>query len=116
MNVIAEASNGREVIKLCSKLSPNVIIMDVSMPDLNGVEAAKQIIKGHPKVKIIGLSMYSSKQFIQGMFKAGAHGYLLKDGDSDELITAITVVTQNKKYLSKDLNQEYLSMLKKENL
>ena len=57
--------------------------------------------------------MHSGKQFIQGMFKAGAYGYLLKDGDSDELITAITTVVQNKKYLSKDINQEFLSLLKK---
>ena len=57
--------------------------------------------------------MHSSKQFIQGMFKAGAYGYLLKDGDSDELITAITTVMENKKYLSKDIDQEYLSALKK---
>lgn len=113
MHVIAEASDGREVIKLCSKLTPDVIIMDVSMPGLNGVEAACKIIKNHPEIKIIGLSMHSSKQFIQGMFKAGAYGYLLKDGDSDELITAITVVSQNKKYLSKNINQEFLSFLKK---
>ena len=57
--------------------------------------------------------MHSIKQFIQGMFKAGAYGYLLKDGDSDELITAITTVMENKKYLSKDIDQEYLSALKK---
>ena len=57
--------------------------------------------------------MHSGKQFIQGMFKAGAFGYLLKDGDADELITAITAVVQNKKYLSKDINQDFLSLLKK---
>ena len=56
--------------------------------------------------------MHSGKQFIQGMFKAGAFGYLLKDGDADELITAITTVVQNKRYLSKDINQEFLSILK----
>lgn len=61
--------------------------------------------------------MHAGKQFIQGMFKAGAFGYLLKDGDSDELITAITTVMENKKYLSKDINQEFLTLLKQgENL
>jgi len=113
MHIIGEASDGREVIKLCNKLKPNVIIMDVSMPGLNGVEATKQIIQHHPEIKIIGLSMYSSKQFIQGMFKAGAFGYLLKDGSSLELVTAITTVVENKRYLSKDLNQELLSQIKK---
>ncbi|WP_298779721.1 response regulator transcription factor [uncultured Polaribacter sp.] len=113
MHIIGEASDGREAIKIASKLLPNVIIMDVAMPGLNGVEAAKQIYKAHPEIKIIGLSMHSGKQFIQGMFKAGAFGYLLKDGDSDELITAISTVMENKKYLSKDLNQDFLIQLKK---
>ena len=112
MHIIGEASEGREAIKLCSKLLPNVIVMDVAMPGLNGIEATRQIHKNNPKIKIIGLSMHSSKQFIQSMFKAGAFGYLLKDGDSDELITAISTVMQNKKYLSKDINQEFLSVLK----
>ncbi|OBY63993.1 hypothetical protein LPB301_11085 [Polaribacter reichenbachii] len=113
MQIIAEASNGREVVKLCTKITPDVIIMDVSMPDLNGVEAARQILKSSPEIKIIGLSMHSSKQFIRGMFKAGAFGYLLKDGDSDELITAITTVMQHKRYLSKGVNQDFLNLFKK---
>ena len=113
MNIIGEASNGREAIKICSKLCPDIIVIDVAMPGMNGIEAAKQIHKNQPDIKIIGLSMHSGKQFIQGMFKAGAFGYLLKDGDADELITAITTVVQNKKYLSKDINQEFLSLLKK---
>lgn len=113
MHVIGEASDGREAIKLCSKLLPNVVVMDVAMPGLNGIEAARQINKDHPDIKIIGVSMHSSKQFIQGMFNAGAFGYLLKDGDADELITAITSVMQHKKYLSKDLNQEFLTLLKR---
>ncbi len=112
MEIIGEASDGREAIKIASKLQPNVIVMDVAMPGLNGIEAAKKINKNHPEIKIIGLSMHSEKQFIQGMFKAGAFGYLLKDGDADELITAISTVMENKKYLSKDINQEYLTLIK----
>jgi DNA-binding NarL/FixJ family response regulator len=112
MHIIGEASDGREAIKICPKLLPNVVVMDVAMPGLNGVEATRQIHKNNPEIKIIGLSMHSSKQFIQSMFKAGAYAYLLKDGDSDELITAICAVVQNKKYLSKDINQEFLSVLK----
>ena len=112
MHIVGEASDGREAIKVSSKLMPDVIVMDVAMPGMNGVEAAKQIHKAQPDIKIIGLSMHSGKQFIQGMFKAGAFGYLLKDGDADELLTAITTVVQNKKYLSKDINQEFLSILK----
>lgn len=113
MFIIGEASDGREAIKICSKLLPDVLVIDVAMPGLNGIEAAKQIHKNHPEIKIIGLSMHSGKQFIQGMFKAGAFGYLLKDGDADELITAITTVMQHKKYLSKDINQDFLTLLRK---
>ncbi|OAD46652.1 response regulator [Polaribacter atrinae] len=112
MHIIGEASDGREAIKICPKLLPNVVVMDVAMPGLNGVEATRQIHKNNPEIKVIGLSMHSGKQFIQSMFKAGAFAYLLKDGDSDELITAICTVMQNKKYLSKDINQEFLSVLK----
>ncbi|RCS26360.1 DNA-binding response regulator [Polaribacter sp. WD7] len=111
--VIGEASNGREAIKVCGKLLPDVVIIDVSMPDLNGIEAAKQISKIHPNIKIIALSMHSSKQFIQGMFNAGAYAYLLKDGDSEDLVTAINTVTRNMKYLAKELDQEILTSLKK---
>ena len=117
MHIIGEASDGREAIKICSKLLPNVVVMDISMPGLNGIEAAIQIHKSNPEIKIIGLSMHSTKQFIQGMFRAGAFGYLLKDGDADELITAITTVMLNKRYLSKDIDQDFLNLLKKgENL
>lgn len=112
MHVVGEASDGREAVKLCLKVEPHIVIMDVAMPGLNGVEAAKQILKSTPKIKIIGVSMHAGKQFIQGMFNAGGFGYLLKDGDEEELIIAINTVMQNKKYLSKDINQDYLKLLK----
>lgn len=113
MTVIAEAANGRDAVKICSKTQPDVAIIDVSMPDMNGLEATTQILKSNPDIKIIGLSMYASKQFIQGMFDAGAYAYLLKDGDADEFITAITTVMHDKKYLAKKVDQEFLSTLKK---
>jgi len=113
MDIIGEASDGRQAIKIALKLLPDVIVMDLAMPGMNGIEAAKQIHKHKPNIKIISLSMHSGKQFIQGMFKAGAEAYLLKDGDADELITAITKVMQNKRYLSKDINQNFLSQLNK---
>ena len=111
LKIIGEASDGREAVKLCRKLNPNVVITDISMQDLNGIEATSQILKENPEIKVIGLSMHSNKKFIQSLFKAGGFGYLLKDGDSEELITAITVVMQNRKYLSKSINQKYLSSI-----
>lgn len=115
LSVIAEASNGRDAVKLCRKEVPDIVIIDVSMPDLNGIEATKQILKNNPEIKVIALTMYSSKQFIQEMFAVGAYGYVLKDGDSDELIRAIESVSQNQKYLSKKINKDCLLQLKRGN-
>ena len=103
MVVVAEAENGRKALQLTRKMSPDVIIMDVSMPDLNGIDAARQIIGEQPGIKIVALSMHSEKQFVEGMLKAGVSGYLLKDTAFEELIKAIRVVCAGKKYLSPDI-------------
>jgi DNA-binding NarL/FixJ family response regulator len=100
MEVIAQAKDGRTTVELVKELSPNVVIMDIGMPDLNGIEATRQIMRDCPKVKVIGLSMHSSKNFIIEMFKAGASGYLLKDCEFDELVNAIRLVVSNKTYIS----------------
>lgn len=111
LKVAGEASNGREAVNLCHKLRPDVVIMDVAMEGLNGMEATGQILQDSPGIKIIGLSMHSNKRFILGMFKAGAFGYLLKDSDSDELIKAIETVMANKKYISQDISGTILQEL-----
>lgn len=100
MRVIGEATNGREAIKMVAELEPDVVIMDVAMAGLNGIEATRQLLAQNPDVKVIGLSMHDNKRFIIGMFKAGAYGYLLKDCASEELITAIETVGRNQKYLT----------------
>jgi len=100
MEVVGEANDGREAILLCEKLKPDVIVMDISMKGLNGIEATKQILQHDESIKVIGLSMHSDKQFILGMFKAGAYGYLLKDCESKEFIEAIKSVHANKKHLT----------------
>ena len=100
MEVIGQAENGHEAVSVTKKLSPDVIIMDIAMPDLNGIEATRQILKEHPQIKIIALSMHSNKKLIHEMFKAGAKGYLLKDCEYDELINAVRVVMKDKVYLS----------------
>jgi two-component system response regulator NreC len=100
MEIIAQAKDGRTTVELVKELSPNVVIMDIGMPDLNGIEATRQIVKENSKVKVIALSMHSSKNFIIEMFKAGASGYLLKDCEFDELVNAIRLVMNNKTYIS----------------
>lgn len=104
LRIVSEANDGREAIKLCEKLKPEIVIMDVAMSGLNGVEATKQILQINPNIKVIALSMHSEKQFVLGMFKAGAYGYLLKDSSSEELITAILAVARNEKYVSQKIS------------
>jgi DNA-binding NarL/FixJ family response regulator len=100
LKVVAEADNGRATVRLARELTPGVIIMDVAMPDLNGIEATRQIIAEMPATKVIALSMYADRRFVVNMLKAGASGYLLKDCAYEELIRAIRVVLAHKTYLS----------------
>jgi DNA-binding NarL/FixJ family response regulator len=103
VEVVGEAENGRKAVQMAQEAKPDVVVMDVSMPDLNGIEATTQIIESLPETKIIALSMHSDKRFVLGMLRAGASGYLLKDCASQELANAITQVSSNKKYLSPEI-------------
>ena len=98
--IVAEADDGRTAVKLARQHSPDVIIMDVSMPELNGIDATRQILREINNVKVIALSMYSDKRFIKGMLAAGISGYLLKNCVAAELISAIRSVMKGQKYLS----------------
>ena len=100
MEVIAQAADGHSTIELTRELSPDMVIMDIGMPDLNGIDATQQIIREFSQVKVIGLSMHSGKKFVIEMLKAGASGYLLKDCALEELTTAIKAVASGKTYLS----------------
>lgn len=103
IEVIGEADDGRMAVRLARELSPQVIIMDVGMPDLNGIEATRQVQAESPGVKVIALSMHSDRRFVMNMLKAGASGYLLKDSAFEELATAIRMVLNNKIYLSTEI-------------
>ena len=100
MAVVAEANNGRCAVQLAQEQKPDVIIMDVSMPDLNGIEATRQILAAHPEIRVIALSIHSDRRFVLQMFRAGAVGYLLKDCAFEELAHAIEVVLDGQAYLS----------------
>jgi two-component system response regulator NreC len=103
IKVVGEAVDGRMTERLARELVPDVIIMDVAMPDLNGIEATRQIVAELPGVKIIALSMHDDRRFVLNMFKAGAAGYMLKDCAFKDLAKAIRVVMSHKTYLSHEI-------------
>ena len=103
--IVGEADNGREAVTLARTLVPDVIIMDIGMPDLNGVEATRQVKAENPGVKVIALSMYADRGYVLGILEAGASGYVLKAGAYDELQRAVKAVTQGRDYLSPDITQ-----------
>lgn len=117
MEVVAEAEEGRTAVRLARELLPDVVIMDVSMPDLNGIEAARQIVGRVPEVKVIALSMHSDGLFVTEMLKSGASGYVLKDCAFEELTWAIHAVVAGKTYLSPSVSgvvvDDYLHRLSK---
>ncbi len=100
VEVIAQAQNGHATLELARELSPDVIVMDVGMPDLNGIDATQQILRENPKIKVLALSMHSGRKFVVAMLKAGASGYLLKDCALEELTTALETILSGKIYLS----------------
>jgi len=99
IKIVAEAEDGRTAVKLSRDLSPDVVLMDISMHDMNGIEATRQIMGQSPKAKVIILSMHSGQKFVADVFKAGASGYLLKDCDFSEILSAIRAVVSGETYL-----------------
>jgi len=104
IEVVGEADNGRDAVKIVLEKTPDIVIMDVAMHDMNGIEATRQIKKENSKIKIIALSMHSERQIVIGMFRAGASAYLLKDSTSIELVEAIRAVYLGRKYLSEKIS------------
>jgi len=108
MQVIGEAGDGREAVALTAKLKPDIVIMDVAMPGLNGIEATHQIVTERPGSRVLALSMHSRKRFVEQILKAGAAGYLLKDKAFEELATAMETVMAGRTYLSPQIMEMVL--------
>lgn len=100
IQIVGQALNGREAVKLAHKEKPDMVIIDVAMPDLNGLEAMRQILQDNPKTKVLALSMHSDRRYVTGMLSAGASGYILKHCAFEELALAIQTVLRNQVYLS----------------
>src|SRR5437773_834775 len=89
MEIVGQAENGRQAVQLVKKLSPNVVVMDIAMPVLNGLEATRQITRAMPSTKVLILSSYSDEEYVQQLTEAGAAGYLVKQTAANDLIKAI---------------------------
>ena len=115
LDVIATAENGRVAVQLTRKLSPDVVVMDVSMPEMNGIEASRQILAEMPSTKIVALSMHSDRRFVEGMLRTGVSSYVLKDSPIEELVYAIRSVMEDRAYFSQEIARTvvkgYLSKL-----
>lgn len=100
LHVVGEAADGRAALELFQALQPEVVIMDIGMPGLNGIEATRQLTAQHPRTRVVALSMNADRRYVHAMFEAGAWGYLVKSSASEELIRAIRSVTNDEKYVS----------------
>jgi two-component system response regulator NreC len=105
LEIVGEADNGREALSLVSELRPDVVLMDISMPGLNGIEATRQIRQRYADVKVVVLSMHASEEYVFQMLRAGASGYVLKQSDSSEVLTAIRAATSGGSFLSPPISR-----------
>jgi DNA-binding NarL/FixJ family response regulator len=109
IDVVAEADDGDEALQMTSKYKPGIVIMDIAMPKMDGIEAARQIRERFPETEVIILSMHAKKAYIDQVLKAGAKGYVLKDSDEDNLIAAINTVHNGGYYLDSPIADQVLS-------
>lgn len=105
LQVVGEASDGREAVKKATELKPDVILMDIAMANLNGLEATKQIKKVLPDVKVIMVTMHKNEEYVLHSFQVGASGFILKEGAVEELVSAIRSIHQNKSVLSPSISK-----------
>ena len=108
IRVVGEASNGREAVQRVLKLKPDVVIMDIAMPVLNGIEATRQILAGSPASKVIILSMHSTPEHVLRSLKAGACGYVIKESAGEDVADAVRAVAAGRKYLSEKITETVL--------
>jgi DNA-binding NarL/FixJ family response regulator len=108
IEVVADAENGREVIKKVEQIRPDIILMDITMPGLNGLETTRQLKKRHPKIKILILTMHDNEEYIFETLRAGASGYLVKRTAPDELISAIYAVNRGESFLSPSISKRVI--------
>lgn len=109
MEIVGEAGNGREALELAEKLQPDVVVMDVAMPELNGIEATRRLAASSPRTRVLALSMYKDSVYVREILRAGARGYLLKDAIDRDLLAAVRAVAGGEGYLSPAVSEAVLS-------
>src|SRR5690606_28240063 len=113
IQVIGEAANGRQVLDVCDRESVDIVIMDINMPEMDGVQATRELLRRHPQVKVLGLSMYNDREFITDILKAGASGYVLKNTGKETLLTALRTVHSGENYLADEVSKTLLNTFMK---
>lgn len=103
MEVVGTAANGREAVRLVDEQEPDVVVMDISMPELNGIEAIRQMLLRHPQIKVVVLSIHGTKPYVYRALKAGAKGYLIKETAGIEVLDAVRAVCRGERYLSQSI-------------
>ncbi len=111
--VVGEAANGREAVERCAELQPDVVVMDVSMPELNGIEATRRLGEVAPRTRVLALSMHKDSVYVREILRAGARGYLLKDSVDSDLISAVRSVAKGDGYLSPAVSDAVLTDYRK---
>jgi DNA-binding NarL/FixJ family response regulator len=114
IKIVGEAMNGQEVLAFCAVQAVDIVIMDISMPGMDGIEATKQLVKLYPQIKILCLSMHNDRNFISDMLKTGAHGYILKNTGKEELIEALQALQSGESYLGEEVRKTLLNSFMKQ--
>ena len=113
MEIVGEAGNGHQAIELADQLKPDVIVMDVAMPELNGIEATRRIGESAPHARVLALSMHKDSVYVREVLRAGARGYLLKDSVAGDLVSAVRSVARGEGYLSPGVSDAVLDDYRK---
>ena len=109
IEIVGEAGNGREAVEMAARLQPDLIVMDVAMPELNGIEATRRICEASPRIRVLALSMHKDSVYVREILRAGARGYLLKDSSDTDLLAAVRAVAGGEGYLSPGVSEAVLS-------
>jgi two-component system response regulator NreC len=114
LQVVGEAANGREAVELAQKVKPDIVLMDVAMPDVNGIEATKRMVAAEPRIRVLVLSMHKEAVYVREILRAGARGYILKDAIDTELLNAVRSVARGDGYISPAVSGALLNDYRKD--